>query len=146
MDDAGLRRALPPTLKPEDWYRLLNGRVFFWLTRERLDRLLGANAYRTAEHDVLEVDTAAIVRAYYDQVWLCPMNSGCTKPFAHPRGLETFSRIADYPYAFWKAKRRRGERVVELCIDEGVRDIAKFTMRAIRMRGNHMIDELFRRV
>lgn len=33
MSDAGLRRCLTDGLTPEDWYRLLNGKVFFWLTR-----------------------------------------------------------------------------------------------------------------
>ncbi len=34
MDDRSLRRCLQDGLGPEDWCRLLNGRVFFWLSRE----------------------------------------------------------------------------------------------------------------
>ena len=33
-------------LAPADWYRLLNQKVFFWLTRDRLIRLLKAGTYR----------------------------------------------------------------------------------------------------
>jgi hypothetical protein len=40
MSDAGLRKALRDGLQPRDGYRLLNGRVFFWLTEARLERLL----------------------------------------------------------------------------------------------------------
>ena len=95
-------------LSPEDWYRLLNSKVFFWLTRERLFRLLNAGTYRDQEHDVLEVEARSLVAVYRDRIWFCPLNSGFTKPFPHARGLTTFQRVAHYPYSRWKAKRRRG--------------------------------------
>lgn len=145
MDDTGLRRALPANLEPVDWYRLLNGRVFFWLTEERLSRLLGATTYKGGEHDVLEIDAPALVSAHIEKIWLCPINSGCTKPMPHPRDLSTFSRIADYPYEHWRRKRKKGERVVELCVDYSVPDIAKFVTRVTRRRGTAVIAELFRR-
>lgn len=145
MDDTGLRRALPVNLEPADWYRLLNGRVFFWLTEERLNRLLGAAAYKGAEHDVLEIDAPALVSAYLERIWLCPINSGCTKPMPHPRDLNTFSRIANYPYEQWRRKRKKGERVVELCVDYGIPDIGEFTTRVTRRRGATVVGELYRR-
>ena len=58
MDDKGLTRCLQDGLTPPDWYRLLNAKVFFWLTQDRLSRLLNAGLYRLEEHDVLEVDSA----------------------------------------------------------------------------------------
>src|SRR6202030_2530970 len=118
------------------WYRLLNGKVFFWLTHARLLRLLNAGTYRSEEHDVLELETSPLVAAYKDNIWFCPMNSGCTKPFPHARGKGTFQRISDYPYAAWKTKRSRGERVVELAVDYAVPDIGKFVRRVVRMKGN----------
>ena len=39
----------------------LNGRVFFWLSVERLQRLLGARAYKDRRHIVMNVDTAALL-------------------------------------------------------------------------------------
>jgi hypothetical protein len=143
MDDRGLMRCLQDGLSPGDWYRLLNGKVFFWLTRERLLRLLNAGTYRNEEHDVLELKTSSLVSAYGDKIWLCPMNSGCTKPIPHPRGKSTFTRIADYPYAAWRAKRPRGERVVELAVDYAVPDIQRFIQRAVRMKGNDEIGAIF---
>ena len=59
MSDAALRRCLQDGMTPEEWYRLLNGRVFFWPTRSRLLGLLGARPYRSMDHDVLELDTGA---------------------------------------------------------------------------------------
>jgi hypothetical protein len=145
MTDAGLRRALPPGTTPRDWYELLNSRVFFWLTRDRLLRLLSAGAYRAGEHDVLELETAALVRDVRPLIWLCPMNSGCTKPFAHPRGPNTFARIPDYPYAQWCAKRPRGEPVVELCVDHAVPDIEPYVRRVVRMQAGREIGDVYRR-
>lgn len=134
MDDRGLVRCLQDGLTPSDWYRMLNERVFFWLTKERLLRLLSAGAYSSQSHAVLEIDAAAIVGAYRDRITLCPINSGCTKPFPHPRGADTFRSIDDYPYAVWRKKRKKGERVVELSVLGGVPDVRKFVRRAVVMR------------
>lgn len=143
MDDNGLRRCLPAHLTPADWYRLLNSRVFFWLTKDRLSRLLSAAAYRLKEHDVLEVNTNSMIASHRNCIWLCPINSGCTKPFPHARDETTFSRIPAYPYAMWRSKRRRGERAVELCVDYQVADIAYHTQRVVRMRGNEEVSILY---
>jgi hypothetical protein len=143
MDDKGLLRCLQDGLSPQDWYKLLNGKVFFWLTRTRLLRLLNAGTYRNEEHDVLELEASPLLAAYKDKSWFCPMNSGCTKPFPHPRGKSTFRRIFDYPYEAWRAKRPRGERVVELAVDYAVPDIEKFVKRVVRMKGNSELAVVF---
>ncbi len=134
MSDAGLERCLRDGLQPAEWYRMLNARVFFWLTPQRLQRLLNARPYRTAVHDVLEVDAAGLVAAYRDAITLCAINSGYTGRGAVPRGLDTFLPIDDYPYARWRAVRSRGERVVELAVLGGVPDIARFVRRVVPMR------------
>lgn len=144
MDDSGLTRCLEDGLSPEEWYRILNAKVFFWLTRERLLRLLNAGTYRLQEHDVLVLDAKPLIEAYEGKIWLCPINSGCTKPFPHPRGKRTFLRVRDYPYAQWKANRKRGERVVELAVDYAVPDVAKFVTRIVRMRASEELAVLFR--
>jgi uncharacterized protein DUF7002 len=134
MDDKGLTRCLEDGLSPEDWYRTLNAKVFFWLTKERLLRLLNAGTYRNQEHDVLMLDTKSLIEANVDKIWLCPINSGCTKPFPHPRGRKTFQRVRQYPYAEWKTKRKRGERIVELAVDYAVPNIEKYVTRVVRMK------------
>jgi hypothetical protein len=143
MTDGGLERCLKDGLSPSAWYKLLNAKVFFWLTRERLLRLLNAGTYRSDEHDVLEIDARSMVEAYAERIWFCPMNSGCTKPYAHPRGKGTFKRIGNYPYAEWRAKRRRGERVVEVAVDYAVPDVARYVKRVRRMRGQKSLRILF---
>src|SRR5690606_12093074 len=61
MSDAGLVRALQDGLTPKEWYRILNSKVFFWVSRVRLERLLCARAYRDLEHDVLFVSTKTVL-------------------------------------------------------------------------------------
>jgi hypothetical protein len=134
MDDVGLRRCLPPEITPAHWYRVLNSKVFFWLTRERLIKLLKAGTYRERPHTVIEVSARRLVAAHRDDIWFCPMNSGCTKPYPHPRDEHTFERIPDYPYSHWRMRRRRGERVVQLALDYSVPDVAAFVTRVSRMQ------------
>jgi hypothetical protein len=71
------------------------------------------------------------------------MNSGNTMPVPHPRDESTFSRIADYPYSHWRAKRTRGERVVELAIDYAVPDLHQFVTRVVVMQGTEVVKELY---
>lgn len=144
MDDRGLRRCLQDGLTPQDWYEILNARVFFWLTRRRLLRLLTARAYKDVEHDVLEIDTAPLVAAYKQQITLAPINTGATKPMPAPRGRSTIVTIADYDYA-GRLKKNRREPVVELAITSGVPSVKDFVRRVVVMRGDFEVSEVWRR-
>lgn len=145
MDDAGLLRCLQDGLTPEDWYRALNARVFMWLTASRLHRLLTARPYRSLEHDVLELDAAPLVAAHRKHITLSPINSGATKPFPRQRGKETFLAVEDYPYASWRAKRKAGERAVEIAVTGGIRDVTPYVRRVLRMRGEEVVAVLHAR-
>jgi hypothetical protein len=145
MDDKGLLRCLQDGIVPEVWYRRLNSKVFFWFTHDRLLRLLNAGNYKKLEHDVLVLDSLSLVGVYRERVWMCPMNSGCTKPYPHPRGERTFQRIPDYPYHYWRRRRRSGERAVELAVDYGVTDIEQHVERVVRMRGSDELATIFQR-
>ena len=59
---------------PEEWLRLLNSKVFFWLDRARLDRLRSARAYRQQKHLILTLNTRKVVDDYSAQITLCAMN------------------------------------------------------------------------
>jgi hypothetical protein len=134
-----LLRALSPNLSPEDWYRTINGKVFFWVSEARLHRLLNARDYRLLEHDVITVDAAPFVRAYHDSIWLSHINSGNTWPFPHARGLDTFRRIPDYPVG------RSGKPlkdVVELVIDYAVPDIFRYVLEVNRMKGEKILHKI----
>ncbi|MDP7724193.1 hypothetical protein [Mycobacterium sp. TY814] len=110
----------------------LNGRVYFWVAEERLERLLNARAYRGRRHLILSIDTRELLAAYAPQVDLAPYNTGSAHvPNAPKRGPDVFTPLADYPFEFWRQERGRGgEPVVELTVRYAVPDILKFTQRA----------------
>jgi hypothetical protein len=142
MSDRALERCLPDGMVPAAWYRLLNSKVFFWLSQTRLEKLLGAAPYRALEHDVLELDTARFIEAYRPLITLSPINSGSTIRRPVSRGIETFQSISNYPYAEWRRKRSRGDRVVELAVPVGVPDVARFVTRVTRRRGTETLSVL----
>jgi hypothetical protein len=133
MDDLGLRRALKDNLTPGEWYQILNGMVFFWLTEERLDRLRGARPYRNTSHTILHVDTRALLERHAERVRLSPINSGCTKPYPAPRGRDTFLSLEEYPFDQWNKKRSGKDPVVELAVKGGVTDISDFVIRVLEV-------------
>lgn len=122
MDDRGLERALRDGLTPRDWYRVLNAKVFFWVQRHRLEIMMKARAYQLQRKTVLYVRTAELLRRYADRVLLAAMNTGCTKPWPHPRGINTFRPMAEYPYCEYR-KKKGPEAVVELAVEGKVPDI-----------------------
>ncbi len=146
MSDAALRTCLTGGMDPADWYELLNGKVFFWLTRARLLRLLGGRAYRGMEHEVLEIDAAALVGAYRERVMLSPINSGATFALGpQARGAETFRTIAAYDFGFWRQRRPASDCVVELTVAHAVPNVARFVRRVLTMRGEAEVGTVFER-
>lgn len=123
INETVLRRTLVG-IDEADWYRTLNGRVFFWLTSERLSRLRNAPPYRERKHDILVVSTESLLSVHADNVELSPMNSGAVHPSAdYTRGPMTFRSIATYE---WKERVRTAPRepIVELTLPYAVHDIS----------------------
>ncbi len=122
-----LETCLSPDLQPRDWYKLINGKIFFWATKERLRWFLGAQEYKNSPHIVIKVDTSVLLNHYANHIRLTNLNTGSTisrKPY-HPRkrGLESFQRIENFsPFS----------KVVELAIDYGIPDIMSHTISVTR--------------
>jgi hypothetical protein len=113
------------------WYQTLNNRVFFWLTRERLDRLRDARPYRNRPHDLLTIDTGALLRSHATEAELSHLNTGAVHRGAnYPRGANTFRRIDQYPWHDRLAVAAR-EPIVELTIPYAVPDIAELVISVV---------------
>lgn len=98
INETVLRRTLVG-ISERDWYRSLNGRVFFWLSEDRLTRLRNAPPYRSRPHDILVFSTERLLAAHAADVELSPLNSGAVHPSAnYPRGAGTFRDIETYPW------------------------------------------------
>ena len=125
MTDEGLRRALPDSVEPWQWYELINSMVFFWPTRARLKTMISSSAYKAVDHDVLVVDTRALLRLEEENVRLSRMNSGCTKPMPHPRDMDLFKPLKDYPFPERPSASAVAKAVAEVCVVDGVERIAE---------------------
>lgn len=97
MPPRALARALPPDVTPADWYRFLNGFVFLWANRERLDRHL--IAFRKRSQALLVFDAARLVEERGEEVFLSPINSGNAMRHPAPRSFDLF-----VPYRVWQEK------------------------------------------
>ena len=106
-------------MTPEQWFKFLNRKTFFWGDRKRLMNLLNAHAYRNRAHTVLIVDTESLICRHRDKTSLCAINSG----FAYhggKRGRDSFKEIGDFP---------SGNRVWELAVEYSVPDVAELVVR-----------------
>jgi hypothetical protein len=94
MPPAALTPALDQGLVPSDWYALLNGFVFLWPDRERMNRQRRACAGRPQM--MLTFDAAALLDRFAADAFVSPINSGNARRKAARRGRDTF-----VPYATW---------------------------------------------
>lgn len=125
LHDSMLARCLRGRVSIEDWHRLLNGRVFFWVDEKRLNDLRNARAYRNQRQTVIFADTRQLVERYGRRIRLAHINTGATRSVAHFRDLDTFKTIEQY----------NQRKIVELTIDRSVPDIAEFVVRVEEIGG-----------
>lgn len=130
MTESALKKCLADGVTPSEWFKILNDRTFFWLSRERLQGLLGAKAYRGRPQTVLTLDTASLLNAHRDRIELSPLNSGATIYKPQPRGRNTFLSVADYPFDERCKTRPVDKAVVELVVRGGVPDISNHLIAA----------------
>lgn len=141
-DGAQIRdqRPMPPAaleaclvgLTPADWYALVNGRVFFWLDPDRLDRQRAACGPRPQV--VLAVDTAGLLAAHGARVALTPINTGNARRKPARRGHASFVPYDAWLATGWQSEaaalgtplRPRAHRPVELTVADAVPDILRF--------------------
>jgi hypothetical protein len=140
LSETKLAGCLTDGTTARQWIAVLNGRVFFWLQENRLNRML--DAYGEQEHDVLTVDTAALLERHADRVRLSRINSGSTAPMAAPRGLGTFQAIGDYPHPPRTRPRANASDIAELCVLDGVPDLADAVVAAERRKGRTVLQDL----
>jgi hypothetical protein len=145
LGSAQIRDQIPLSLKRlegaltdmtvQQWLVLLNSLCFFWPTTGRVKRLLGAPHYAELEHDVLVFDTAALIAAHGERVRLAAINTGATRPFARPRGRDTFLALGEFPLAERIGRVGVAGAVAEVAVVEHVPDARELHVRVERWRG-----------
>ena len=123
-----LAGALEGGMTPGDWYALLNRFVFFWPSRERLDRHLRTCAAQ--DQVVLTFSTTALLGHFGDRTFVTPINTGDARSKPARRGPDTL-----VPYNRWLAEgwpdRRPSHPAAEILIDETVPIRAPFLVEPV---------------
>jgi hypothetical protein len=119
LDPVELAPLLLQGMATEEWYRLINGKVFFWAEWYRLDWLLGARAYRGYPHVVIKVDPRFLLDRCGARTTLTSINSGsalrsASGSRAPSRGPSTFQTIEAFDAS---------RSVVEVAVDVRVDDV-----------------------
>jgi hypothetical protein len=104
MPPAALARALMDGLEPADWYALLNGHVFLWPDRKRMERQRQACDGRPQA--LLTFDAAALLDRFGAEAFMSPINSGNARRKPAPRGQDTFVPYANWLRAGWPTGQR----------------------------------------
>jgi hypothetical protein len=120
---------------PEEWLYLLNARVFFSPTSDRLSKLLKSYAHR--RNLVLEIDTKRLLKRYGAEAEVCRLNSGAVRHVSHKRSPASFVRFKDYL--------GKPSDVAELIIPDKVPDIGEYVIRAYETGGGAPDETLFLR-
>lgn len=121
-------------ITPQEWYALLNARVFFWPERERLMRMLKANSARPQV--ILVLDTERLLATYAGSIELTPINTGNARRKAALRGRQTFVPYQTWLQSGWTsetealgtAARPKSHPPAELTILNAVPDALKFVV------------------
>ena len=126
INETVLRRTLEG-MTEEQFYRTLNGRVFFWVSTDRLDRLatrrLTATAITTSSSSTPPRYSSAIMGALsYRTSTAVP----CTLPPTTLGGEGTFVPIESYRYG--ERKQVSNEPVVEVTVLYAVPDVREFVV------------------
>lgn len=146
MQRKSLERALRSGVTPEDWFELLNSKVFFWLDLDRL------NCHRAAckgqKQVVLAIDAGRMLDEYAPLASVTPIHSGHAMRTAAPRNLTTF-----VPYKAWVESGWDSEKVpgvsrrpgsswpAELTITGAIPDIARFVIGSVYLDAEEQLTE-----
>ncbi len=93
---AALDRCLQGSTVTE-WYEELNHRIFFWLSRSRVDRFAAARKAISPARTLFVLNTEQLLGTQPESFDLCHFNSGSAIRKAVPRSLASFQSLAVYP-------------------------------------------------
>jgi hypothetical protein len=133
MPPAALKPCLR-SLTPTQWYRLLNGKVFFWFDEDRVARHL--YACRRSAQIVLTIDAEALLARHAARASVAPFNTGNARRKPAVRGRATFVPWMTWQDSGWRSEsdglstspRAKSHKPAELTIDHSVPDILEFVV------------------
>jgi hypothetical protein len=146
MPPTALARCLTKGLEPEDWYELLNSKVFFWLDPRRLNRQ--RLACKASPQIVLVLDATRLLLNYCSSAAVTPINTGNARRRAALRNVSTFVAYERWRIDGWEgevvpgAKQRdRNHRPAELAISDAVPDIMDYLVATIPLGIGEVLED-----
>jgi hypothetical protein len=138
MPPTALSRCLAQGLTPNDWYALLNQRIFFWIALERLHRQ--RQACNTPQY-ILTIDTERLLAKHAWHAAVTPFNTGNAKRAAARRGAASFVPYDTWLNSGWDSEaialgtkpRPLNHKPVEFTITDAVPDIFNFIIDVQRL-------------
>ena len=115
MPPNALEAVLTDGVTPRQWYEFLNGKVFFWPNKDRLNGMV--RAYEGQALVLIVVDTSMLIERHIDEITLSRINSGFARYKRGNRNYDTFQSIGGYPPVF------REKDVAELAVEYRVPDL-----------------------
>ena len=117
-----------PCQRDEDWCAELNGRVFFWLDAERLNRQRRAGG--SSPQLVVVIDAERLLSCYHRNTALTQLNTGNARRKCARRGRETLVPYDEWVESgwAWEAKglkirqRPLSHRPVELTVVDAIEE------------------------
>ena len=133
MPPLALKRCLHD-MTSEQWYALLNSKVFFWLDTDRLNRL--RRVYRAQPQILMSIDTQRLLAHHAERVALTPINTGNARRQPAQRGVCTFVPYKTWLESGWASEiealhtrpRSRSHPAAELTVDYAVPDVMDFVV------------------
>ena len=145
LKESMLRKCLLDDLTPEDWFQILNQRVFFWPNCERVRRFLNTREHRSTCHLLIVVRTDRLISHCRERIELSPINSGATRSVEHKRGHGTFTALDDYDFDGWRKKRRsRKKAVAEVAVRGAVERITRIATSTVHLDPNGTQEVIWR--
>jgi hypothetical protein len=130
---------------PEDWFELLNSKVFFWLDVRRLNRQ--RLACGASPQVALVVNASHLLMKYSGLATVTPINTGNALRSAAPRNLTTFVPYQRWLIDGWAYEdipgvqaRPRSRQPAELTISEAVPDILDYVLAAVPLNPGEILD------
>lgn len=123
------------------WYKLLNSKIFFWGSIDRLNKHI--KACKGREQIVMFIDTKKLLNRYKSNTYLTPFNTGNSKRKAARRGKSTFvpynifiKKRWETEYGLLKIKPRNNKHSpVEIIVDDRISDIFDYVIKFEKTNG-----------
>ncbi|MEO0767741.1 MAG: hypothetical protein AAFY75_17170 [Pseudomonadota bacterium] len=113
-----LAPVLDDNLSPQDWFAMLNTRVFFWPDRKLGAGNLKARISRGYHSEWQIYDTAKLLAPIWDRAEIAPINTGSTIHQPARRGLATFAQLEGLDFQAWRKSRgkSRPDKIKEVTV------------------------------